>query len=392
MRARVRGWCPDLFTPMQSGDGWLLRLKPRLCRINAAHAALVARQSRQHGNGIIELTGRGNLQLRGLTPASAERFAQAAVAAGLAHADAAVERRRNIMLSPLAGEAACLVAEALEQRIAEDAGLADLPGKFGFAVDDGVAFGLEQANADVVLRATGDAWRVSLGHDAVTCARGDAAASAVAMARAWLASGAARPSRTSLRQAPDRPLPLGWQPERQAFGIGFAFGETNAATLQLLCALAQRLGDGVLHLTPWRLVLLSGVQARHAAALEAAALDAMALDAAADGLIVSARDPRLLVSACIGNRGCLSGSVDPRADARTLLAAGIGRTPLHVSGCAKGCAHPEPAAITLVGANGRYGLVRGGRAGDIPRHDGMTLSQLAHRLDGCDCGRLVGRS
>ncbi len=41
-------------------------------------------------------------------------------------------------------------------------------------------------------------------------------------------------------------------------------------------------------------------------------------------------------------------------------------TAIHVSGCAKGCAHPGSAPWTLVGRDGRYDLVRHGKAGDTP--------------------------
>jgi precorrin-3B synthase len=62
-----RGWCPSTLRPMETGDGWLVRLHPpggvltpvQLCRI----AALAA----EHGNGLIEISGRGNMQLRGVS-------------------------------------------------------------------------------------------------------------------------------------------------------------------------------------------------------------------------------------------------------------------------------------------------------------------------------------
>ncbi|MNY65563.1 hypothetical protein D3C86_2028490 [compost metagenome] len=41
-------------------------------------------------------------------------------------------------------------------------------------------------------------------------------------------------------------------------------------------------------------------------------------------------------------------------------------TDLHVAGCAKGCAHPRRAALTLVGRPDGYGLVISGTAGDTP--------------------------
>ena len=343
---------------MQSGDGWLVRVKPRLGRIAAAEGLLVADWARRFGNGLIELTGRGNLQLRGLTLESAEVVARAAVAAGLASADPAVERRRNVLLSPLAGEAACAVARALERGLAADGRLAALPGKFGFGVDGG-GLGLGGVAADIVLRADGGGWCV--GEDCFVT--GGAPAAALVLARNWrdLPPRAARGS---------APVAVGWLPTWRAFGFGVRFGQFDAAVLERLCGSARAHGDGVLHLTPWRVVLLSGVAK--------AAVAALAEDAGP--LIVEPDDPRRWVSACVGSVGCPQGSVNARADALALLAAGVAVESLHVSGCAKGCAHPSPAAVTLVGRDGRYGLVRQGRAGDTPQSDGLTVADLARHL------------
>ena len=103
------------------------------------------------------------------------------------------------------------------------------------------------------------------------------------------------------------------------------------------------------------------------------------------GLVLDADDPRLLVSACIGSAGCGSGRTDARADARALLRLGVRAASIHVSGCAKGCAHPGPAALTLVGeamqdGAGVYGLVRDGPASHTPQADGLDCAQLARQL------------
>lgn len=374
MRAAVRGWCPDLFAPMQSGDGWLVRLKPRLARLTAVQGRLVVEQATRHGNGIIELTGRGNLQLRGLTPASAEAFARFAVHAGLADADPAVERRRNILLSPLAGEDACELARSLERGLASDGALSALPGKFGFAIDGGGPLRLGVA-ADIVLHAAAGAWQVAMADAAPRhCTAEQATAAALALARAWIGSGVpGRPSRGGGYQDAGQGAgqqAIGPLPALRAFGIGLPFGQTDASMLDRLCGLSLDHGDGILHVTPWRALILSGVRTEAAGPIREAVA----------GLVVEPDDPRRLVSACIGRPGCASGSVDARADAQALLRLGVRAASLHVSGCAKGCAHPAPAAITLVGAGGRYGLVRAGRAGDTAQAEGLTLAEVARRL------------
>ena len=72
----IKGWCPTLLSPMQSGDGWLARVKPSAGVLSAAAARLIADAARRHGNGHIDLTSRANLQVRGLSPRSAEDFAE----------------------------------------------------------------------------------------------------------------------------------------------------------------------------------------------------------------------------------------------------------------------------------------------------------------------------
>ena len=68
MRPEPKGWCPGAHRPMQSGDGMIVRVRPRLSQISAAQAKGLARLARQYGNGQIDLTNRANLQLRGLLP------------------------------------------------------------------------------------------------------------------------------------------------------------------------------------------------------------------------------------------------------------------------------------------------------------------------------------
>jgi precorrin-3B synthase len=55
---------------------------------------------------------------------------------------------------------------------------------------------------------------------------------------------------------------------------------------------------------------------------------------------------------------------------------------LHVSGCAKGCAHPRPAPFTIVGAEQGCGIVRDGSARDEPAEyaDAADLAALIDRI------------
>ncbi len=356
----IRGWCPSLHEPMASGDGLLVRVKPPLGRLTAAAARALASAALACGNGAIELTGRAALQFRGLTPESAARFAEIAVGLGLAHADPAVERRRSILVDPFADTGALDVAQALEAAIVADHALASLPAKFGFAVDVG--------GADISLVLGGDRCMVvpdGAGQAAVVALH-EAVPAVLRVAHAFLAlAGSARRMRSV---APDvfalaglTPVPFVTPAARVAigpvqgmFGVGLPFGAMDAGIFAALADLA----GGELRLTPWRAIVLPG-------APDPAALAAL-------GLIVSPDDPLLRVSACPGQPGCASATVRTR-DLAARLRPGVD---VHVSGCSKGCAHPGAAALTLVGREGRFDVVRLGRAGDIPAQRGLTPAEV----------------
>ena len=67
---RFRGICPGLSVPMPTGDGLLVRLRPT-APVPLDAVVGFCEAARQHGNGTIEVSARGSLQVRGLTPRSA---------------------------------------------------------------------------------------------------------------------------------------------------------------------------------------------------------------------------------------------------------------------------------------------------------------------------------
>ena len=423
----IRGWCPSLFEPMESGDGMLVRVKPRAGGMDADTLRGVAGAAARYGNGVVNVTGRANLQVRGLSERTLDGFAAAVLALGAADADPAAERRRNLVVSPLAGDDPALAVAALAVATTLEAGLAapgaasldGLPGKFGFVVDGGGVAGLGPVRGDVVVRVagTGCAVRVDGGGAGVVVEPGQAAEAALALARAFLAlagsrsgEGACDAGRVSRMRdlvaargeaavfaaatlpaasgpgsvvPPEAAAGPGRSAARHAQGSGDAgqrvgairYAGTDRGAFAAAPAFGQVDADA-LH-------ALAGLAERFGDARVrlspwrtllvggVAARDLAALGGACEalGLIVAAGDPRLAVATCPGRPRCASGEAATLEDAPVLAALLDGRRPgrvVHLSGCAKGCARPGAAGLVLVGEPGGYGVVRHGRACDPP--------------------------
>jgi precorrin-3B synthase len=157
---------------------------------------------------------------------------------------------------------------------------------------------------------------------------------------------------------------VGSHPLRDGFaalGIALAFGHARADALVELARRAAAHGARLVRPAPDRTLMLMGVCPGEADGLAAAAEQL--------GFIVRAGDPRRRIVACPGAPACMSGFIDARRFAAALapqLAGLRGGIAVHVSGCAKGCAHPAPAPLTVVGTAHGCGIVRNGTARAAP--------------------------
>lgn len=352
----IRGWCPGALRPMPSGDGLLVRVRPPGGRLTPEQAAGLARTARAHGNGLIDLTARANLQVRGVTPDSHAPLLDDLAALGLI--DPAEEARPAITRSPLGAEAGLAAALADALRDAPP-----LPDKFGLVLDPGPDRWLAAvpgdiriergAGGDLILRPDGlpagrPVSEPKVPALALALARWFVAAGGAVKGRgrmaALIAAGARPPEALSgaVRPAPARPAPgPGLRPQGALAAL--AFGQIAADTLAGLAALGRDLRP-----TPWRMLLVEGA-------------DRMPV---LPGLIADPADPLLRVVACTGAPGCPQALGDTRSLARGLAPLVPAGGLLHVSGCAKGCAHPGPAPLTLFAAGAGFAAVRAGRAGD----------------------------
>jgi precorrin-3B synthase len=382
----VKGWCPGVLRPMQSGDGLIARVRPWCGAFGLDEARGLADASERFGNGHIDLTRRANLQIRGLSDSTVHGLQDALSKIGLVDRDAEVEAGRNIMVSPLAGldpdeVDVRPIARTLAGLLADDAALYGLPSKFGFVVDGGGSASIAGERTDIALRALDQT--VAIGLDTPACTDwigttsfDGAATAAVAIAKFFmglaregervrdldaerfeklraLAGKGLGPVDDELAIKSKRPLGM----NGSVVGVAAPFGRLEAHQLRSFADLAEEAGAGGIRLSPWRTLYIG---ARDAAAAHRAV--EMARDL---GLIVDANDPILRIDACPGAPACRSSSVDTRRDARR-LAGSVFTGVIHVSGCIKSCARSMPADLVLVGEQGRYGVVRNGTARDVP--------------------------
>ena len=392
-----RGACPGLSAPMQTGDGLLVRLRP-IGVIPLGALARLCAAACEYGNGVIEITARGSIQVRGRRRESAPKFADT-----IAELEIAVSDGVPVLTNPLAGIAAAEIADVrhvvadLRDALARLSLAAQLSAKISVIVDGGGRLNLDRLTADVRLRAVGKCGdavlQVSIGGDAASAATvGSVAIESGADAAARLLEILTQHGRgarardiidaqgsSAFRSAIEDLLvgeALSCASARRgdvighhqlldgslACGVGLAFGHADASVLQRLNEAAESAGAGGFVAAPDRALIAVGVSS-DAAVEFAAAAERL-------GFIVRGGDPRRHVVACAGAPFCASGYLAARTIAQSIAETAApsvnSSVTIHVSGCAKGCAHPAPAGLTIVGTPDGCALVTNGTARDAP--------------------------
>lgn len=184
----------------EAADGWLARVRVPGGRLSAGALRALAAISEELGNGLVDLTARANLQLRGLAPVAAAALAPRLKAVGLLPSTAH-DRARNVLASPLAGRAPDAlddvdsVVALLDEQVSATRLLSELPGRFCFLVDDGTGAGREIGPDVTVVARGGGRFGVALdgrplefegdGAEAVTVALRAAGAFVMQRGDAW---------------------------------------------------------------------------------------------------------------------------------------------------------------------------------------------------------------
>ncbi|MFE6860844.1 precorrin-3B synthase [Nocardia sp. NPDC057668] len=325
--------CPGVLRLHEAADGPLARIRVPGGRLNPEQLQTLAEAARDLGDGRIELTSRGNVQLRRMRDAAA--LEQRLTAAGLLPS-ATHERVRNIIASPLSGRVGGIadvhgLVPPLDAGLRGAPRLADLPGRVLFTLDDGrgdvsglggdigvhgvdgEVFALLLGGADSGLRVPADAavqLMLTAAHEFLDLREGRWRVHEIEDGprrladRLLLAHPGLDTTATRVETTAPQDIPIGWLTQGDdlvTLGAGVRLGSLEARVAEFVAAIERPI-----YLTPWRSLIITD--------LEEWAAEQVVRVLAPLGLIFDANSPWLQVSACAGQPGCAKSLTDVRAD------------------------------------------------------------------------------
>jgi len=391
--------CPGLLRIVQALDGGICRVKLPGGGLAASQARAIAEAAQRFASGVLELTNRSNLQIRGVRAESEQELIRSLLEANLGPSVLDADDVRNLMLSPAAGldpqqhMDTRPLADALLALLQDNSALHVLSAKFAIQLDGGESLCMLEHPHDLWLRALPGAPQLIFG--LAGCPTDKplgmvAAANAVQLVEAILLTflECAVPEQSRMRQllesipadelvrrvqarlpfaispvavecqrqTPAAAPPIGIIAQRQAelamVAASAPLGRISAEQLGAVAELAQRHADGSLRLTPWQGLLIPNVQIHEADNVLAALTQV--------GLLTNRAAPLPNLIACTGSAGCARGLADTKHDALVLAAflqQHDARPQVHLSGCSRSCAaaHVAPYTLLAVGES-RYQL------------------------------------
>ena len=403
-----RGACPSLAVPMQTGDGLLARLVFGSPDFQPTTLITLLEAANRHGNGIVEITSRGSLQIRGLTEISANQLSLAIQNLGLVvggvpittGALAGLDRQEISNPLPVANAIRNALGAELRSRLAP---------KTSIVVDGGGKLSLDMVKADIRLKAVKSdesvAWVLLVGGD-VNAARAVGLvdeASAAPVVIDLLSAIADKGPDARGRDLTDAGLaemalsntpgseyenhnctgaPIGcfeMSDHISAIGIGVPFGAASADKIIELVRAVEEIEKPTIRLAPGRGLILHGVETANAGEITRLAEEL--------GFVTHESDARLAVSSCAGRPYCASGEIETRKLAGKIAAAAgsllDGSFTLHISGCAKRCAETSGPRLTVLGKSGNCQLLEEFGYADRPPID-MPVTQITDSIQRLD--------
>jgi precorrin-3B synthase len=344
--------CPGVLRSHQAQDGAMVRIRIPGGQTTGTGLGQLSGIAQEFGSGDLQLTSRASVQLRGLSDPVPAGLIDAVRRAGFLPSDTH-ERVRNIIASPLTGISGGAVdvrplVVALDVGLCADSGLASLPSRFLFALDDGRG-DVSGVPFDLGYRAIDHdhGWVLIGGVDlGVLVPADDAVDMLLDLARQFLIASQRSGAVWHVRDLPD-----------------WARRHSGARTLQVPQATAVTPLGAVAGAASVQ-VPLARVTPAQAAVVEACATDKVVITPSrglvlpgavqhlpsliATGFINDPTSPWSAISACVGAPSCQQALINTRRYATTLARSGWPVSRTHISGCERRCGAPAVAHIDLV--------------------------------------------
>ena len=365
---KIQGWCPSFVKPAIAKDGILLRIAPDNGFLSFQDSLILCNLSITYGNGLIDLTNRGKLQIRGIREASLDNIRNILEKNKIVRND-----NNNIIISPFWKKND---KNAFYYKKLKDIHLLlpTVSDKFSIAIDLGLNPVLSNISADIRLE-------LSKNDDMIIRADGNKLGKKVnsenileniLLLSNFFSKNFSNKNRRMSSIILENSLPDDWSqtyprefqmPSMKAISkigvyYGTKFGRIIANDFKNI--LMSSNPDKV-RFTPYKTFILEK--------------GSKVLD---NNFINNLQTPENNIHACPGIFSCSASSIDTHEIANKLLK--LTNKTVHVSGCIKGCAYSKNADITLVGNKGLIDVIYEGKSTDKPHLKTLSKEKVLQKV------------
>ena len=366
----IKGWCPSYTKPALAKDGFFLRISPDKGYLSPKKTTLICDLSIRFGNGLIDLTNRGRLQIRGIKEKNLENIILILKQNKIIQN----QHHHHIIINPFwkKKDKNLLFYQILKSILSK---LPLLPNKFLFAVDLGQNPVLSRIPADirlehdkngkVIIRADGHLMGKNITPDNLL-------ENIIILSR-YFVENSSKEIRRMSHLINKKPLSYEWCQHYPAvsklpsmndigkLGIyyGTKYGRIKSKDFK---DLLKSSNPKRIRFTPFKSFIFE-----------------KGLDIVNNNFLNRMKNPVNDIHACPGKASCSYSTINTYEIAdkiRQLTNKGV-----HVSGCAKGCAFSRKSEITLVGNNGLIDVIYNGKSCDKPEVTSITKKEILTKID-----------
>lgn len=341
-----KGFCPTLKTPIFAADGLLIRLRPYMDFLQTSKLISLCDLSEKYGSGIMELTNRGSIQIRGIKANKHKEFVKEIYEKKII--DRNENYNKNISINPFWNTKD---KNFKIYNILAKLKLPKLPEKFGFIIDIGKLATLRDISADIRIESTDN-------NEILVLAEGSEKGKIVKLHKIgsflfemvkWFLENKNQNIKRMTDLLSIKRLPESWSqtkqirkkkkifPKNTRIGqiLGFKLGRFEAKKIKKLLFINS---PSTVRFTPFKMIILENVS-----------------NVVDKNFIISKQDPLLNISACSGKNFCLNSSINTFKLAKKIKK--YTNSKVHVTGCEKNCGLNKDTKILLSGSKNKIEFI-----------------------------------